>query len=284
MPVPLVSMLPLPMATALGALRGATEIFPVSSDGHLALAQMLFSAESSRAFAAAARGGVLGATLLVLRKRARWSLEEGLRGLMRPPLWRETPGGRDAIVVAIATVPSAVIGVSLRHSAETWCASPAVIGGCLLLSAAALASVSVTSAVRRPGTCEREVPSLKGALAVGLAQGASVLPGLSRTAMTLAALLWLGVRADRAFELAFLMAIPVLAGTSLFDALDAGAAGASFAREAPALIAGAVAAFVVGLVALLSLRRIVAGGKVALFAFYLVPLAIATLAWGYARP
>ena len=261
----------------------------MSSDGHMALAQMLLGEETSRAFGAVARGGTLGATLLVLRKRALWSLEEGLRGIARPSLWRETPGGRDALTILVATVPTAIVGLALRRSAEAWSSSPAVIGGCLLLSAAAVASTSVASSAHRPGTAERDVPTVIGALIVGLAQGATVLPGLSRSAMTLAALMWLGVRAERAFELSFLMAIPVLAGTAILDAIDAidahaGAGAAAFSGDAPALIAGAVAAFVVGLVALSAVRRIVIGGKLPLFAFYLVPLAIATLAWGYARP
>src|SRR5690242_6072903 len=107
----------LPEAIALGALHGATELLPVSCDGHAALARMLFGVEAGHAFDAAARCGALAATVFVLRKLTLWALEEWLRGLVRSSLWRETPGGRDALTILIATIPTAAIAIALRHSA-----------------------------------------------------------------------------------------------------------------------------------------------------------------------
>jgi undecaprenyl-diphosphatase len=115
---------------------------------------------------------------------------------------------------------------------------------------------------------------------VGLAQGTAVLPGLSRPAVTIASLLWLGVGAERAFELSMLASLPAIAGAIALESRHA-----LRGDEAPAALAvGAAVAFVVGLGGFSLMRRITTSGKLHWFAFYLVPVAIATLAWGYARP
>jgi undecaprenyl-diphosphatase len=281
-------------ALVLGAIQGATEFLPISSDGHVALAQMLFgdgreasAGEVDLALTVLLHAGTLGATLVVLRKRVMCALEEGLRGLARPSLWRETRGGRDAVAVLVATIPTVIIGLALRPSVKAWSGSPAVIGGCMLISAAAVASTAVTSEPEAPRDTLRDAradtpgdpPGLWGSLLVGLAQGLAVLPGLSRSAMALTALLWLGVRRERAFELAFMMSIPAVLGAIVLEGRFA-----FHGTDAAALILGTAVAFALGTAFLRAMRRIVIGGKLALFAFYLVPLAIATLAWGYARP
>jgi undecaprenyl-diphosphatase len=113
-----------------------------------------------------------------------------------------------------------------------------------------------------------------------MAQGVAVLPGLSRPAVTIASLLWLGVGAERAFELSFLASIPAVACAIALESRHA-----LRGDEAPgALALGTLLAFLVGLVGLHLGRRVVARGKLHWFGFYLVPLAAATMAWGYARP
>ena len=270
--------IPLSEAVILGIVQGITDVLPVSSDGHLALVQMLYSGENGRetnvALSMLLHVGTLAATIVVLRKRVWGAIEEGLRGLSRPSLWRETPGGRDAVVIAIATVPTAILWLLLKSTALAWSSSPAIIGACLLVSAVAVGST------RFAPKADCDVPTHLGALLVGVAQGAAVLPGLSRSAMTLAALLWLGVRAERAFELSFAIAIPAVAAALLLEGGHAFHVG----DDPMLLLFGTLVAFLVGVAALHALRRILAFGKLSLFAFYLVPLAIATLAWGYANP
>jgi undecaprenyl-diphosphatase len=267
--------IPLSEAVLLGVVQGITEFLPISSDGHLALAQMFLGHDADLALTVLLHAGTWGATLLILRKRVWCALEEGLRGIGRPSLWRETPGGRDAVVVVLATIPTAIVGFTLRAPVRAWSSSPTIIGACLHLSAVAVASTRFA-----PPRPEHDVPTHWGAVIVGLAQGAAVLPGLSRSAMTLSALLWLGVRAERSFELSFLMSLPAIAGALLLEGGHAFHAGAD---PAPLIVATLVS-FIVGAFALLALRRILVLGKLSLFALYLVPLAIATLAWGYARP
>jgi undecaprenyl-diphosphatase len=263
---------PITLAILLGLVQGMTEVFPISSDGHLALVQMLFGGQGLSS-TVLLHLGTLGATLLVLRKRAAAAFAEGVRGILRPSLLADTPGGRDAVVVGLATIPTAILGLVLREPARAWAASPAVVGACFLLSALAIGSTHWAP------VGERDTPTRWGAVIVGVAQGASVLPGLSRSATTLAVLLWLGVRGERAFELSFLMAVPVILGAELFGAHSFEGGEGAFA-----VVLATLASFVAGLVALRLLRGVLARRLVAVFAIYLVPLSVATLAWGYARP
>jgi undecaprenyl-diphosphatase len=126
----------------------------------------------------------------------------------------------------------------------------------------------------------REQPTLAGALAIGLAQGLAVLPGLSRSGSTIAVALLLGVRRERAFELSMLISLPAVTGALLLEARHV--VGTPF-PGVPALV-GASVAFVTGLFALGLLRRIVVGGRFGWFAFWVGPLALATIGMGLAWP
>jgi undecaprenyl-diphosphatase len=266
--------IPLSEAIVLGVIQGITEFLPISSDGHLALAQLLYGGEADLATTVLLHAGTVTATILVLRKRVFAALSEGLRGLRQPVLWKETQGGRDAIVVILATVPTGIVGLSLKSPVEAWSSSPAIIGVCLLGSAVAVASTWWAP------KGERDTPTAMGAVLVGLAQGSAVLPGLSRSAMTIATLLWLSVRADRAFELSFLMSLPAIFGAILLEARHAFHGGS----DPAVLLFGTFVSFVVGIGALVVLRFVLVKRVIWAFAIYLVPLAIATLAWSYARP
>lgn len=260
-------------AIALGAVHGLTWIFPVSYDGHLALAQLFFGSGADAVWEVPWLVGSLAATLLVLRTQVARAASEGLRGLVHPSLVFDTPGGQDAVLVLVASLPAGLAAFLFAEPAARWSTSPTMIGVGLMLSTAAIGS---TGWLRRG---MENAPTVRGALLVGFAHGAGALPGVSYTAMTLAALLWLGVRARRAFELTFLVAIPTSIGKLAFTTY----AGQRLA-DAPLWLLGAGAAFVASALALYVLHRALLGGKLLLFAVYLLPVAVAMLAWGYARP
>jgi undecaprenyl-diphosphatase len=268
-------MQPFREAVLLGIVQGLTEFLPVSSDGHLALAELLFKMDQGGlTFNVMLHAGTLLATLIVLRQRVLRAVSEGVRALVQPSRFRETPGGRDALTVIIASVPTAVIGLFLRDPVEAWTRSPLAIGlGFVGTSAWVLSTRSV-----RAGNLEQ--PTLLGALVIGLAQGLAVLPGLSRSGGTIACALWLGVRPDRAFELSFLMSLPAVFGAIVLEGRHA--IGQPF-PFGPAF-AGTLAAFVTGVLALVLLRQVVMRGRFAMFALWTVPIAIATLAMAAAWP
>jgi undecaprenyl-diphosphatase len=270
--------IPLGEAASLGMLEGITDVLPLSSSGHRLLARLLFGGTADATLTLLLHVAILAATVVVFRRRAWTALEEGLRGLGRPALLNDTPGGRDAVFVGIATLVSCVAGFTgfvLRKELDGGAPlSLYVVGGGLLVSA-----VTVLSA-RFAAVGATTSPGWVAAVVVGVAQGCALLPGLSRSGLTIVSLLWMGVSAERAFELSFLVYLPVLAGAVAFDA-----PGAFHTSESVvSLGTGALLAFALALGSLHVLRRVTENGKIHWFAVYLAPLAVATLAWGYARP
>ena len=268
--------IPLGEAASLGVLCGITEVLPLSGNGHRLLAELLFGHSGDVTLTLLLDVALFAATLFVFRRRAWTAFEEGLRGLGRPALLGETPGGRDAIFVGVASIVAGIVGFASHKELEGEAigGSLYVLGACFLVSAVAIAS---TRLARLGATTS---PGWVAALVVGLAQGCTVVPGLSRSGLTIASLVWMGVTAERAFELSFLVSLPALAGAAAFEA-----PGAFHTSESVVSLAtGALLAFALALGSLIALRRIVASGRFHWFAIYLAPLAIATLAWGYARP
>ena len=261
----------------LGAIHGLTELLPLSSDGHLALAEMLFAFSSKgQPWRAMVQLGTLLATLIVLWPRAKAALAGGLAALFKPSLLSTTPGARDALIVMLASIPSALLGFVLRHAVQLWALSPLAIG----LGFLATSAVLIASRLAPPEDGRADQPGVVGALLLGVAQGLACLPGLSRSAMTITLLLLLGVRRQRAFELSLLVSLPAVFGATLVELLQAVAVAG---RWLPALVS-ALSAFVVGLGALRLLRESVIAGRFSWFAAWVVPVSLATLALAKAWP
>lgn len=256
-------------AAVLGALQGATEFLPISSDGHLAIGAMLFgTTEMPLAFVVMLHAGTLLATLLAFRADVARLVVGSLRGLREPRAWLRTDDGWLALTVVVASVPTAIVGLALEDTVEAWADVKWIVGVCLLGSAAA---VGVTSIAR----ARTERLSLGAACVLGVAQGLAVLPGLSRSGSTIACAMLLGLSGPTAFRLSFLLSLPAVGGAVLLKALDREALAGLGAQAA----LGAAVAFVVGLAAIWAVRETVSRGKLWLFALYLVPLGLALVLW-----
>ncbi|HEV8551021.1 MAG TPA: undecaprenyl-diphosphate phosphatase [Polyangiaceae bacterium] len=261
-------------AAVLGIVQGLTEFLPVSSDGHLALAEILFKLRGGLAFSVLLRVGTLLATVLVLAPELGRALRAALSAVVAPRSLRQTTGGRDALVILLASFPTAAVGLFLRQPVERWTESPLAIG---------LGFLGTTAALVLAHFCvqgDREQPSAAGALLLGAAQGLSVLPGLSRSASTIAVALWLGVRPKRAFELSMLMSVPAILGAVGLEARPAFQGPVAWA---PCLL-GALLALATGVVSLRVVRGLVERGHFGWFAFWVGPLALATMGLGLAWP
>lgn len=256
-------------AAVLGALQGATEFLPISSDGHLAIGAMLFgTTEMPLAFVVMLHAGTLLATLLAFRADVARLVVGLLRGLREPRAWLRTDDGWLALTVVVASVPTAIVGLALEDTVEAWADVKWIVGVCLLGSATA---VGVTSIAR----ARTERLSLGAACVLGVAQGLAVLPGLSRSGSTIACAMLLGLSGPTAFRLSFLLSLPAVGGAVLLKALDREALAGLGAQVA----LGAAVAFVVGLAAIWAVRETVSRGKLWLFALYLVPLGLALVLW-----
>ena len=258
----------------LGTVQGVSEFLPISSSGHLALAEILFGSRGGLVLDVMLQAGTLLATIVVLRQQVALAVLEGAKGLLHPSQFRTSAGGRDALVVIVASLPTLLLGLALEPVVQHWKTSPLVVGVGLLATAAILVSTRWVRAGKL------EVPTLLGAVLIGVVQGLAVVPGMSRSGSTIALALWLGVRPDRAFELSMLLSVPAVLVPVL---LESRALSASAAVLGAALL-GALVAFAVGVVALLVLRRVVVRGHFSLFALWVLPIAIATLAMAKAWP
>src|SRR5262245_21012463 len=262
-------------AIVLGVVQGVTEFLPISSDGHLALAELLFELEDGGlTFNVMLHAGTLVATLLVLRQAVGRAVRAGVPALVRPARFKESSAGRDGLGVLLASVPTAVIGLLYRDAVEVFTKSPLAIGLGFLGT-----TVMLLVAQFSPRG-DREQPTIAGAFLVGVAQGLAVLPGLSRSGSTIAVLLWLGVRPERAFTLSMLISLPAVLGALLLESRHV--------TTAPfpglAALVGTLVAFGTGVFALLLLRRIVNLGRFGWFALWVGPLALATIAMGQSWP
>ena len=258
---------------ALGFLQGATEFLPVSSSGHVAIGAMLFGLEDAPlALVVLLHAGTLIATVAALHREVRGLVSESFRVLRRPSRLRETEEGKTLLAIVVASVPTAVIGLAMKDAIESWSGIPWVVGLCLLGSAVAVLST-------RRGGGPREVPSLKMAVLIGLAQGLAVLPGLSRSGSTIAVGMMLGLSGPAAFRFSFLVSLPAILGAVILELRDPMAVTGLGVGG----IVGGVVALGIGYISLLVLRRLVTQGRFWAFAWYLVPVGVALIVWGLVR-
>lgn len=238
-------------AALWGLIQGLTEFLPISSSGHLVLVPAIFGFEEpTLAAAVMLHLGTLLAVLAYFRR--------DLRRLFR---LRSDPEARRLILLlAVGTVPAALVGMSLSGPIEAiftepWLAAVAlmVTGGVLLLTPA------MGRGARR--LAEGRVPD---ALVVGLAQAFALLPGISRSGMTIAAGMAQGFTRAEAARYAFLLAIPAIAGAGLMDGIDLARHG-GFTWD---LLVGMAVAAVVGYLAIAGLLRVLQRFGLFPFAFY----------------
>jgi undecaprenyl-diphosphatase len=180
----------------LGVVQGATEFLPISSSGHLVLFERLLGLDPPGVLLEALlHWGTLAAVLLVFRS--------DLADLARSLTPRGSIEGRKEIgMIAAGTVPIVVLGLLLRSSIG------GLFGSMLILGAAFLATgllLALTGVIRR--RAERNRAHFADALGVGVAQAAALLPGLSRSGVTIAAGLFAGLTPRRAARFSFLLSI-----------------------------------------------------------------------------
>lgn len=249
----------------LGVVQGLTEFLPVSSSGHLVVAERALGvARQGVVVEVALHVATLGAVLLVYRRRI-WGL---LAGLTR----NDGRSWRYLALLAVATLPAGLAGVMLGDWFQRAFDSLAIVGVDFLLTGAILWSTR-SPAARATGS----EPSWRGAGGIGLAQAFAILPGISRSGSTVAAALWAGVRPTQAAEFSFLMSIPVIAGAAVLELPKLGNETAGVG--AGPLAVSFVAALLAGVGAIKLLVRLLERGAFHRFAPYCWVLGAATLAW-----
>ncbi|MBW2281223.1 MAG: undecaprenyl-diphosphate phosphatase [Deltaproteobacteria bacterium] len=250
-------------ALLLGVLQGVTEFLPISSSGHLALVQRLMPDISTPflLFEVVVHLGTLCAIGLVLRARI-LALLVAARSFLPGSTAGDPVDRRWILLIAVASLPTAAIGLALRGPVEGALHRPALVGVALLVTAVILL-LSERLGRRKRGP---EDLGVVDALWIGVAQGLAVFPGISRSGATIAAGLWRDARGEVAVEFSLLVSIPAVAGATLLVALTAD--GRLQASDLAPLAVGFVSAFAAGVLALRALQWAVAKRKLLPFAGY----------------
>lgn len=246
-------------ALLLGLIQGLTEFLPVSSSGHLALAAHYLGITDTQLGLAI---WLHFATLLAVV----W--------VYRGELVRMARGDRRLVLLVMAGfLPTAVIGLLVRPYVQQAFQSVIVAGVCFFVTAAALALGEWALSRRADPRLEM---SLTVAVVVGVAQSLALLPGVSRSGITIAAALLLGVARPVAAYYSFLVAIPVIAGAFVLELPELLELPVETLQPLP-LGVGFIAAFGSGFWALRWLLRLVAVRSLLPFAFYCALLGSVTL-------
>jgi undecaprenyl-diphosphatase len=240
-------------ALFLGALQGLTEWLPISSSGHLALAQHFFGIAAPVAFDVALHLGTLLAVFVYFWK--------DIIAIVKH-LARKSPEQKLAINIILACIPTAIIGFAFKPQFEAMFGQPLAIALAL-----AITGVILLLAGRKAG--KKEITN-KSALIVGIAQGIAVAPGISRSGATIGAGLLLGLKRESAALFSFLIAIPAVIGAGAFEVKDAAFAGI----DPLTVLLGTAVAAIVGYACIGLLMSVLKRGRLAIFAYYCFGLAL----------
>lgn len=250
----------------LGLVQGLTEFLPVSSSGHLVIAERLIGLDPPGVLLESMLHlGTLAALLLVFRKDI-LALLNSLRG-------RGVVEQRKEVGFLIAgTIPVVVVGLLLRETIQHAFTSLFVVGAGLM----ATAGVLILGSLRRIHARHANIRFLD-ALVVGLAQAAATIPGISRSGVTISAGVAMGLPADRAARFSFLLAIPALLGAGVLHLIDA--LNSPEAQNWVGILVGTACAFASGWLALQGVLALVKRGKFWLFAVYCFIVGGSVLGW-----
>ena len=261
-------------AIILGIVQGLTEFLPVSSSGHLVLVNYYLGwGEHLPLYVdIATNTGTFLAVLVALRADV-WMALRGFVGGFGSSAGRRTEGWRLALLVIAGSVPTAMIGLALRGVFES-------LNAPIPVSLALAVTGLILWTAPRPGIDRRETAkktahdlTFRDAVLAGIAQGIAVVPGISRSGSTIAALLHLGAAGPLAARLSFLLYLVASAGVAL---LGFGEVTGSDLQVGP-LVAMTIASFLTGWAAILALFSILRQGQFKWFAPYLWVVAAITL-------
>lgn len=252
-------------AIILGVVQGLTEFLPVSSSGHLQLANELLGTnldpENNLTFSLTLHAATVLSTIVILWSEI-WRL---IKGLFSRTF---TPEQAYVLKIVISMMPVGIVGLFFKDYIEAAFSSIAVVG-CMLLLTSILLSFAYHAKPR-----QKQDISYRDAFIIGLAQAVAVMPGLSRSGSTIATGLLLGNNKQSVAQFSFLMVLPPILGNALLDVLKGDFGGSV---ETVPLIAGFVAAFITGCIACKWMINIVKRGKLIWFAVYCAVAAVIAL-------
>ncbi len=242
----------------LGIIQGLTEFLPISSSGHLVLGQSFLGInQTGNEFEILVHMGTLTSILYVFFN----DIRELLLSI------KSIKTQRYIFFIFIATVPAVVVGFGLKDIIETFFDNLFVVGLALIFTGFILL---VSSYFRKIDIKQNYFHSF----IIGIAQAIAIIPGISRSGMTISCALFFGINPKQAARFSFLLAIPVITGAGLLLLLDL---NNSFQLEPSIALGGFISSFLIGVMSLKWLIGLLENGKFHYFGLYCITIGICTL-------
>ncbi len=281
----------------MGLVQGLTEFLPVSSSGHLAIFGKLFEMnEPGAAFDVLMHVGTLIAVCVVYFSDIKKLLVEGCKlladlfynvvQLINSMINKEEVQYRRVVnsayrkfvmLVIVSTIPTGIIGIMIKDTVDIVKSDLLIVGVCLLITACLL----VICDMSEEGKKKPKNVSYADALAVGIAQGAATLPGISRSGTTIAVCTKLGFDRKFAVKYSFILSIPAILGAAVLELPEFAEEIKQGTSVGPYML-GTIVAAVVGYVCIKSLLRVVCKKKMKYFAGYCVLAGIVSIVLHFA--
>jgi undecaprenyl-diphosphatase len=258
-------------AIILGIVQGLTEFLPISSTAHLRLVPAFAGWDDpGTAFTAVVQLGTMAAVLLYFRNDL-WNIARAWLRSLRDPEARGTLDARLGWYLIVGTIPISILGLAFKDKIETDARQLVLIGIALIVLGVIL------EIAERVGRKEREVESLtmKDGILIGVAQACALVPGVSRSGSTISAGLFLGLTREAAARYSFLLSVPAVVLSGLFELKDVGDGGGAGAL--PTIIA-TIFAFIVGYASIAWLLKYLTKHPVTIFVVYRIVLGVVVLA------
>ncbi len=255
-------------ALILGIIQGLTEFLPVSSSGHLELANYFFGdhglPKEQALMTVTLHVATVVATLLVFRK----DIGEILKGVLN----RDSQQLRFAGFIIISMIPAVFIGVLFEDAIDSLFSSNILLVASMLI----LTGIWLLLADRQPKTQQKSI-SKGSAVMIGLAQAVAILPGISRSGATIGTALMLGISREKAARFSFLMVIPVILGKVFLDLLQGDYAQTTIASSS--LLIGFTSALIAGYFACKWMIDIVKKARLSYFGWYCLTIGMIGWVW-----
>lgn len=269
-------------ATVLGLVQGLAEFLPISSSGHLALLQNWFGIDETKVllFTVLLHVGTLISVFIMYWKDI-WELIVELVLTIKDLCtgkdlrMEERPVRKLGVMIIVATIPTAIIGLLFNDFFDSLYTSVIPIGVGLIITGFLLVFAE------KKGESDRGIKqmNLRNAIFIGTVQGIAICPGISRSGSTLFGSLICNLDRKFAVKFVFLISIPSILGSAILEAPAAIEAGVSLSQLGPVLWGMAVAA-VAGIVAIKSMIKIVSDKKLSWFSYYVWILGLVVVIYG----
>ncbi len=263
-------------AILLGLIQGLTEFLPVSSSGHLVVAQTLLGfKEPPILFDVMLHGGTLMAVLVFFRH----DILMIIKGIFKPrSIANNNPAVKNegrwfAILIIIGTIPVVIFGFAFKDFLESLFASAITVGFMMWITAFVL--LIADRRMRREKTVTEITPL--DALLIGIMQAIAIIPGISRSGFTISTGIFRKLSSETAARFSFLLSVPAILGAFILEAMDV---EKLTVNELGIYLVGTLVAAIAGYLSIALLIRMITFHRLKVFSIYLWVLGM-VIVWGH---